>query len=223
MTDAATTAPTSRRQWGAERRSEPLSIVHPRPSESTLTWGRVGIVVTVLSWIGYVVSTIVRQFIDADTNFRFTMEAVSYVVVVTFLTFSALMYLLARQGALQRFRQHRRAPRGLIDSHFGAASEALTVLIPSYAEEPDVVRLTMWSAALQEYPDLRVVLLIDDPPNPTDPDTLAKLTATRLLSDEIVSSLREPSARFKRALKQAELRLDEHDRSEERRVGKECS
>ena len=174
-----------------------------------ITWGRIGIVITILSWIGYVISTIVRRFIDAETNFRFTMEAVSYLVVVTFLTFSALMYLLARQGALHRFRQHRRAPRGLIDSHFDDASEAMTVLIPSYAEEPDVVRLTMWSAALQEYPDLRVVLLIDDPPNPTKPDVLAKLTATRRLAGDIAETLREPAERFARSYEQAERRCAE--------------
>ena len=51
-------------------------------------------------------------------GFRFTMEAISYLAVVTFLTFSALMYLLARQGALLRFRDHLRVPRGLLDRHF---------------------------------------------------------------------------------------------------------
>jgi len=181
--------------------------MHPRPGKAAIVWGRIGIVVTILSWLGYIVSTIVRQFIDAETNFRFTMEAASYLVVVTFLTFSALMYLVARQGALHRFRLHQRAPRGLMDSHFGENSEALTVLIPSYAEEPDVVRLTMWSAALQEYPDLRVVLLIDDPPTPTDKGVLAKLTATRQLAEDIARTLEEPAERFTRAHEEAALRF----------------
>lgn len=185
--------------------------MHPRPSQASIVWGRIGIVVTVLSWLGYIISTIVRQFIDADTNFRFTMEAVSYLVVVTFLTFSALMYLVARQGALHRFRLHQRAPRGLIDSHFGEQSDALTVLIPSYAEEPDVVRLTMWSAALQEYPDLRVVLLIDDPPTPTDEGVLAKLTATRQLAGDIARALEEPAHRFTRAYEEATRRCASGD------------
>ena len=116
------------------------------------------------------------------------------------------MYLVARQGALHRFRLHQRAPRGLIDSHFGEQSDALTVLIPSYAEEPDVVRLTMWSAALQEYPDLRVVLLIDDPPTPTDEGVLAKLTATRQLAGDISQALEEPAHRFTRAYEEATRR-----------------
>lgn len=201
-----------RRQWGAERRSEPMSIVHPRPSVSTLTWGRIGITVTVLAWLGYFVSTIVREFINIDdADFRFTMEALSYLTVVTFLTFSALMYLVARQGALLRFRDHQRVPRGLIDRHFSDDDPGLTVLIPSYAEEPDVVRITMWSAALQEHPDLRIVLLIDDPPSPTDPLVLERLETTRALAAEIASSLEEPRARFRDAYARARTDLADTD------------
>jgi hypothetical protein len=113
-------APRPRRQWGAERRSEPLSIVHPRPSAAKLTWARIGITVTVLAWMGYIVSTVLREFLNSSNGFRFTMEAVSYVIVMTFLTFSALMYLLARQGALQRFRDHERAPRSALDAKLSA-------------------------------------------------------------------------------------------------------
>jgi cellulose synthase (UDP-forming) len=208
MTDVKTAEVTARRQWGAERRSEPLSIVHPRPSGRTMTWGRVGIVVTVVSWLGYVVSTVLREFIDSANSFRFTMEALSYVVVVTFLTFSALMYLVARQGALHRFRSHERVPRGLVDAHFDeSTAEALTVLIPSYAEEPDVVRLTLWSAALQEHPDLRIVLLVDDPPHPTDPEVAAKLDATRALVGDIDRALQEPVSRFASTLDDLRTRL----------------
>ncbi|MET0447917.1 MAG: glycosyltransferase family 2 protein, partial [Aeromicrobium sp.] len=201
-------APRPRRQWGAERRSEPLSIMHARPSSAKLTWGRIAITVTVLSWIGYVVSTVIREFMQPGNDYRFTIEAVSYLIVMTFLSFSALMYLVARQGAMQRFRDHERAPRSLLDRHFDEeTSEALTVLIPSYAEEPDVVRLTMWSAALQEYPDVRIMLLIDDPPHPTAPDVLAKLKATRALPDGIVTALRPPATRFADSLEIARERL----------------
>ncbi|MCW2839838.1 MAG: glycosyltransferase [Aeromicrobium sp.] len=201
-------APRPRRQWGAERRSEPLSIMHPRPSSAKLTWGRIAIAVTVLAWVGYVISTVLKEFMRPGNDYRFTIEAVSYVIVMTFLSFSALMYLVARQGAMQRFRDHERAPRSLLDRHFDEeTSEALTVLIPSYAEEPDVVRLTMWSAALQEYPDVRIMLLIDDPPHPTAPDVVAKLEATRELPAGIVEALRAPAARFTASLGTARERL----------------
>ena len=61
-----------------------------------------------------------------------------------------------------------RVPRGELDRHFADYAEGITVLVPSYAEEPQVVRATLWSAALQEFPDLKVVLLLDDPPHPSD-------------------------------------------------------
>lgn len=190
-----------RRQWGSEKRSEPLSIVHPKPSGRKITLGRLAIVVTILAWLLYLVTTVVRQFADnPNAGFRFQAEAVSYVIVVTCLTFSALMYLLARQGALYRFRDHARVPRGELDRHFASYEDGITVLVPSYAEEVQVVRATLWSAALQEFPDLKVVLLLDDPPSPKDPAAAAKLDATRALAGEIAQALSVPAARVNAAL-----------------------
>ncbi len=203
--------PTARRrQWGAEKRSEPLSIVHPTPSRGKIARGRIGIVVTILAWLTYVISTILRQLSEnPNAGFRFELEAASYLVVVTFLTFSALMYLVARQGALYRFRDHRRVPRGELDRHFATYDDGITVLVPSYAEEPQVVRGTLWSAALQEFPDLRVVLLLDDPPNPTDPAIRERLDTTRALTTEIEAQLLAPAGRFTAALEQFKARVED--------------
>jgi cellulose synthase (UDP-forming) len=190
-----------KRQWGAEKRSEPLSIVHPEPSRRKIALGRLGILVTILAWVLYVISTVFKQLADnPNSGFRFQFETVSYLIVVTFLTFSALMYLLARQGALYRFADHNRVPRGELDHHYTDYSEGITVLVPSYAEEPQVVRATLWSAALQEFPDLKIVLLLDDPPNPVDPADLSRLEQTRALSDDIAHALAAPAERFNSAL-----------------------
>jgi cellulose synthase (UDP-forming) len=187
-----------RRQWGSERRSEPLSIVHARPSNRKITMGRLAIVATVGFWLVYVITTVLRELVNnPGAGFRFTVEAVSYLIVVTILTFSALMYLLARQGALYRFRSHVRVPRGELDRHFAEYSDGITVLVPSYAEETNVVRATLWSAALQEFPDLRIVLLLDDPPFPTDPEKAETLEATRALAGQIEAALRVPGERFR--------------------------
>jgi cellulose synthase/poly-beta-1,6-N-acetylglucosamine synthase-like glycosyltransferase len=185
-----------KRQWGSERRTQPLPTVHVRPSDRKVIAGRLAIVATILFWIAYVVSTVLRQFLDRGANYQFTMEAISYLVIVTFLSFSALMYLVARQGALQQFRIHVRVPRAELDRHFAGSESSMTVLVPSYAEEPEVVRQTLWSAALQEYPSLRVVLLLDDPPFPGNPEILARLDRTRDLGREINDALEEPRERF---------------------------
>ncbi|MBU1250382.1 MAG: glycosyltransferase [Actinobacteria bacterium] len=212
---APTSVPTRKRQWGAEKRTTPLPIVHPRPSDTRIAMARLAIVATVLFWVVYVMYTVIAEFLNNGTqSFEFTTQAISYVVVVTFLTFSALMYLVARHGALQRFAAHVRVPRAELDRHFSGRTTAMTVLVPAYAEEPDVVATTLWSAALQEYPELRVVLLLDDPPAPTDPAVLERLTTTRAITASIRDALAEPSARFTGALLELEVADLEDDADE---------
>ncbi|HEX6462588.1 MAG TPA: glycosyltransferase family 2 protein [Candidatus Saccharimonadales bacterium] len=193
-------ARSHKRQWGAERRTQPLSSVHEKPSTRKIAFSRLAIVLTIVLWAIYVITTIIREFFDGAHGFQFTMQAISYLIVVTFLTFSALMYLLARQGALQRFSKHIRVPRAKLDSHFAIHQPSITVLVPSVSEEPHVVRKTLLSAALQEYPNMHVVLLIDDDPNPKNQKAADSLEACRLLGKEISKQLTEPRLRFTEAL-----------------------
>jgi len=53
---------------------------------------------------------------------------------------------------------------------------------------------------LQQSPNRRVVLLIDDPPAPRDREDAAKLAAARNLPREISTLLGEPRRQFDRAL-----------------------
>lgn len=190
-----------RRQWGAERRTQPLPMVHDKPTTRKIAMSRLAIVTTVTLWAAYVIYTIIRQFFEGQNSFEFTLQAFGYLIVVTFLTFSALMYLITRQGALQRFAAHVRVPRAQLDRHFSKDPSSITVLVPSYAEETQVVRKTLLSAALQEYPGMNVVLLVDDNPNPKDPHVAAKLNATRALGTEITRLFDEPRTRFTSALR----------------------
>ena len=83
----------ARRQWGAERATAPMAIRHPAPSLRKIVTGRIAILVTGVAWLMYVVTTIMREFIEGDSDsLRFVLEAVSYVAVVTALTFSCLLY-----------------------------------------------------------------------------------------------------------------------------------
>lgn len=189
-----------KRQWGAERRTEPLPMVHDKPSTRKIVLSRLAVVATVLLWAVYFVSTIMRQFFEGPQSFEFTLQAISYLIVVTFLTFSALMYLVARQGALQRFSKHVRVPRAELDRHFSKKQSSITVLVPSYSEEPAVIRKTLLSAALQDYPKMRVVLLLDDKPYPKNPEVLARLNETRALAGDIEKLFAEPKERFTKAL-----------------------
>jgi cellulose synthase/poly-beta-1,6-N-acetylglucosamine synthase-like glycosyltransferase len=190
-------AATRRRQWGADRRTDPLAPVAAPAGDSLITLGRLGIVFTVLAWAGYIVVTVVSQFVNRGLGgMRFTSETVVYVVIMSLLTMSSLLYLVARQGALYRTRAHRRVPRAAIDEAFDDYRPPMTVLVPSYREELPTIRMTLLSAALQEYPDLRVVLLLDDPPHPQT----ESLAAARLLPAQLNEWLREPRVRFDLAL-----------------------
>jgi hypothetical protein len=157
-----------RRQWGSDKRTHPLPPVARPVSDLMITLGRVGIVVTVLAWFAYIVVTIVSQLVNRGfQGMQYTSEAAAYVVIVSFLTLSSLLYLVARQGALYRTRAHRRVPRAVIDESFDDVLPTMTALVPSYREEVGTVRKTLLSAALQEYPFLRVVLLLAPSPDPT--------------------------------------------------------
>ena len=87
--------------------------------------------------------------------------------MVTALATSAMAYLIARIGFFYRSRAHSRASRVVLDAFFDQPAPRMTVLVPSYQEDERVIRTTLLSAALQEYPELQVVLLIDDPQQPT--------------------------------------------------------
>jgi cellulose synthase (UDP-forming) len=101
-----------RRQWGADKRTAPLPPVAAPVSDTLITLGRLGIVLTLIAWGAYILVTVLSQFVNRGfQGMRFTSETVSYVVIMSFLTFSSLMYLIARQGSLYRTRAHRRAAR----------------------------------------------------------------------------------------------------------------
>jgi cellulose synthase/poly-beta-1,6-N-acetylglucosamine synthase-like glycosyltransferase len=198
-------AATRRRQWGADRRTEPLPPVAAPASDTLITLGRLGIVLTVLAWAGYIVVTVLSQFVNRGfQGMRFTSETVIYVAIMSFLTMSSLMYLVARQGALYRTRAHRRVPRAALDESFEDERPPMTVLVPSYREELRTIRMTLLSAALQEYPDLRVVLLLDDPPHPSRREHIDSLAAARALPSQLNEWLREPHLRFAEALRRFE-------------------
>jgi cellulose synthase/poly-beta-1,6-N-acetylglucosamine synthase-like glycosyltransferase len=162
--------------------------------------------VTVIAFLAYLRRTVLAQFVDSGRiDSSFLVETVVYVVLMGLLTFSALMYLLARQGSLHRSRQHARVPRAELDAHFAKVRPEVTVLVPSYKEDPAIVRMTLLSAALQEFPHMRVVLLIDDPTEPSDDDSRASLEACRALPREIGDLLSVPHERLTAVLEKHEV------------------
>jgi hypothetical protein len=70
-----------------------------------------------------------------------------------------------------------------------------------------VIWQTIISAALQEYPNRRVVLLIDDPPNPSSVSDAANLAKARKIPNHLQAVLDKPAEIYKVALNNFEHRL----------------
>ncbi|HEV7865628.1 MAG TPA: glycosyltransferase family 2 protein, partial [Acidimicrobiia bacterium] len=197
-----------RRQIGADRRSQPNPVVPAPATARSLAMGRLALTVTCVSWLAYMITVTGRQLVFPSAfTVRGVVETVVYAAIVTLLTLSAVAYLITRQGYLRRTRSHARTPRAEIEAFFGDRTPSVTVLIPSYRERSDVILQTMLSAALQDLPRLRVVLLVDDPPASDDPDHRRLLAAARAVPAQILGMLEQPRRRFTASLEVAETRV----------------
>jgi len=194
-----------RRQLGSDRRSRALPMVPKPVSDTRVGMGRLAIILTTCAWLAYVVTWFFADFFRPGHEGAVARsEEVLYLVIVTLLTVSALAYLLARLGFFYRTRTHHRAARAALDKYFDARRPALTTIIPSYQEDERVIRTTLLSAALQEYPDKRVVLLIDDPYVPKTRAARQQLESARALPGKIEMLLAEPAHRFARDMRSFE-------------------
>lgn len=129
-----------------------------------------------------------------------------FAIIIIFLVYGILVYLFTRLAYLVRRKNHRPTPDSELNGLWDGQAPLLTVLVPSYREEPEVVRLTLLTAALQDYPNRRVVLLIDDPPTCQDPHSCSLLSQARALPDEINALLRPADLRMKEAEQEFLLR-----------------
>jgi cellulose synthase/poly-beta-1,6-N-acetylglucosamine synthase-like glycosyltransferase len=191
--------PRRRRQIGSDKRPAPLPAVPRSPGRRQISAARFAIVLTLSAWTAYVVDQVVR-LVSGAPSLRGWIETVTYFLVVTALTASALAYLITRLGYLYRTRDHHRVPRATIDDFFSGSMPTLTAIVPSYREDSRIIRQTLLSAALQEYPFMRIVLLIDDPPAPTSAGELELLDQARAVPVEIQALLDGPRRKFEEAL-----------------------
>lgn len=118
------------------------------------------------------------------------IEAVAFAAIAGYLVYGNLCYELARLGRLTRGRRAD-ASADAADAFSADEAPALTILVPSYKEEIPVIRQTLLSAALQDYPNKRVVLLLDDPPSPKTPSDRTALWAARSVPFDLQTRMTE--------------------------------
>ena len=146
------------------------------------------------------VAGLVRTALETERYGLLPQIAFVYGIILV-LTFAIIIHCLADLGFYRR-----RASRAALPSGGGRAGlrrggpRGLLVLVPSYKEQPGVIRQTLISAALVEYPGRRVVLLLDDPPAPTTGEDAALLGSARRLPGELQALLDVPADHLGREL-----------------------
>jgi peptidoglycan hydrolase-like protein with peptidoglycan-binding domain len=132
------------------------------------------------------------------------LRAAAFLMIVLMLVYGGLVYLIARMGYMRRRSIFRHATRQELAAFVDKTDAAVCILVPSYKEDPGMIRQTLLSAALQEYRRRRVVLLIDDPSSPDAEQDRATLVAVRSVPGEIQALLDAAREPFTRALREVE-------------------
>lgn len=123
------------------------------------------------------------------------LETLLFMTIVLTLIYGSFVYQVARLGYLRRLRRHQPVPETMRHKE-RAGAPAVTILIPSYKEELRTIEQTVLSAALQPYPNRRVVLLLDDPPKPNNLADKARLEAARDLIAKLDETLKRAREAF---------------------------
>ena len=127
------------------------------------------------------------------------LETFVFVVIITFLVYGNLVYQLTRQAYYSRKVRHSPANRQELEAWYKEEAPWVTILVPAFKEEPKMVYQTLMSAALQDYPNCRLVLLIDDPPHSTEKRDEENLSALRALPHKIQKSLDTQKEKIEKA------------------------
>jgi cellulose synthase/poly-beta-1,6-N-acetylglucosamine synthase-like glycosyltransferase len=135
----------------------------------------------------------------------------TFICIVYLLIYGNLVYQLTRLGHYWRQERHNQSNRAQLETVYETdrAPPSLAILVPSYKEEREVVWQTLLSAALVEWPNRRVVLLIDDPPDPRSKEDRDALEAIRKIPSEISRLVSEPAAQLMRERRRFEERQDQ--------------
>ena len=184
-----------------------ISSFSPRV-EIKLSWLGIAITLLASTLVIYDVGGIMIEDLSAGAwTGLFSHLALAFIIL--FLIYGGLVYQVSRLSHLKRLWSHRPSSREQLETIFDKPAPSLTFLIPSYKEERSVVFMTMMSAALQEHPNRRIALLIDDPPFPGSDINAVDLYRIRTLATEIQSLLDQPNDRFQRELRSFQRRKTE--------------
>jgi cellulose synthase/poly-beta-1,6-N-acetylglucosamine synthase-like glycosyltransferase len=108
-----------------------------------------------------------------------------YLTLLSGISFCTVSYQLSRVGSAMRMSGNPRASSPMAGE--ASTDQPVTVLIPTYCEEPRVIRHTLLSAVLARHTNRRVVVLIDD--HPGDEASVAR---SMNAVEDVIALLRQP-------------------------------
>jgi cellulose synthase/poly-beta-1,6-N-acetylglucosamine synthase-like glycosyltransferase len=151
-----------------------------------ITFIRGTVLASAIIFLGIYASTFMDAYASyRHHNYKGVIAAVVFSVTVFFIAYGNFLYQLCLIGYHKRKLKHEAVSEEALAEFYNGKAPSIAVLVPSYKEELSVIRQTLLSAALSEYPHKDVVLLIDDPYQPRVLEDVVKLEKTRKLSNEL--------------------------------------
>jgi cellulose synthase/poly-beta-1,6-N-acetylglucosamine synthase-like glycosyltransferase len=169
----------------------------PERFELALTFVTLALTAVACAFLAVELAAILRKMASRG-DVPGALGQILFMLIVALLIWGNLVYQLTRLAFFRRRLDHRPAPAWVLEEFYDGAAPSFTVLVPSYKEEPQVVQRTLFSAALQDYPNRRVVLLIDDPAHPVSADDERALRHIESLPVRLQTLFADAAKRFAR-------------------------
>ena len=108
-----------------------------------------------------------------------------YLAALSIVFYSVVHYHVCLIGNYKRPTREQTPSLETVATLYDADAPSVTVLVPSFKEERQIMLQTLMSAALSEYPSKHVVLLIDNQQHPKNIDERQLLEQARALPQEL--------------------------------------
>ncbi len=133
-----------------------------------------------------------------------------YLAALTIVFYSIVHYHVCLIGHYRRPMREQMPSFDAVSTIYDGATPDVTVLIPSFKEERQIMLQTMLSAALSEYPNKNVVLLIDNPQHPKTHSEQTLLAQARALPHELQARFNQQATIFHDARDAYVIRRNAH-------------
>jgi cellulose synthase (UDP-forming) len=129
-------------------------------------------------------------------------ERIAYNLIFAVFMYGSFTYQVSRLAFFWNVRSRVTSAQSNLAKFLAngaVAAPHVEILVPSYKEESHVIWQTLMSAALVDYPNRNIVLLIDNPPNPASAEDIDLLDNARRQIAIVASQLAPLASEFGKA------------------------